>query len=487
GVPADVDGGGPDVVLGLPSYDLPGQPDAGALVVLSDLAGPGEPLPQRVARRTLVTAADVGLPTRAGARFGAAVLVLRRPGGACADVVVGAPGEDVAGLRGAGRVHVLPGSPQGLGRPLETLDESRWPGLGGAQAGAGFGAALAGEDGEWLAVGVPRRDVAGVRDAGRVVRLDRRLAGTERVDVVQQGGPGAGAPEPGDRFGEVLHVAPSGLGPLLLVGVPHEDVGSRVDAGALALAVPGYPLTQVSQDSPGAGGAAEAGDRYGAAVSSWATSLGDHAVVVVAVGVPGEDVGRAVDAGLVGHAAVELFEASPTSAGPLRGRRTTVTQDSPGVPGALEAGDRFGAAVLSAELGLGSGRRHLVVGSPGEDLGGVVDAGALSTSRVDVATGATLAGTGAAWSQDAVGVAGRAERGDGFAASVAGVLLTRPLDDEDPVPVLLVTVPGEDDGAVPGTGMAHLGLPGVGSLALVPPVLQPGAGTGLVGARTLPG
>ncbi|CAA9290218.1 MAG: hypothetical protein AVDCRST_MAG48-454, partial [uncultured Friedmanniella sp.] len=79
------------------------------------------------------------------------------------------------------------------------------------------------------------------------------------------------------------------------------------------------------------------------------------------------------------------------------------------------------------------------------------------------------------------------ERGDRFGAAVTGVLLTEPPDDEDPVPVLLVTVPGEDDGAVSGTGMAHLGLPGAASLGLVPPGRQPGAGAGMVGARTLPG
>ncbi len=55
------------------------------------------------------------------------------------------------------------------------------------------------------------------------------------VSVVQQGGAGAGSPESGDRFGEVLDVFGSGEGPILMVGVPHEDVGNRADAGAVAL------------------------------------------------------------------------------------------------------------------------------------------------------------------------------------------------------------------------------------------------------------
>ena len=37
----DLDGGGPDVVVGLPSYDLPGKPDAGAIVVFSNVAAKG--------------------------------------------------------------------------------------------------------------------------------------------------------------------------------------------------------------------------------------------------------------------------------------------------------------------------------------------------------------------------------------------------------------------------------------------------------------
>jgi hypothetical protein len=475
-VRSDVDGGGPDVVLGLPSFDLPGKPDAGALMVFSDVAEPGEPDPRPAARQRVVTGDDVGLPTQAGARFGAAVAVVRRPGQPCADLLVGAPGENVAGRAGAGRVHWLPGMPGGLGSVRASLDESGLSGIGGAQAGAGFGSALAVDGADWLAVGVPGRDVGAAVDAGRVVRVDRREPGSQRVDVVQQGGAGAGAPERDDRFGEVLEVMGSIEGPLLIVGVPREDVGSRADAGAVALAAGGRPLSMVTQDSRGAAGAAETGDRFGAALDSWATSAGDHARVMVAVGVPGEDLGRTADAGLVGYASVELFATSPTSVGPLQGRPGTVDQDSPGVAGAPERGDRFGSAVLTAELGTDS-RRQLVVGAPGEDLGATADAGLVTSTRVDVSTGAPLAAAGPPWTQDTPGVRGVPEPGDRFGSALVVAQLAEPPDDEDPERVVLVTVPGEDDGRTPDTGMAHLGLPGgPGSVPLVPPVLQPEAG-----------
>src|SRR3954454_533260 len=72
----DGDGGGPDVVLGLPSYDLPGKPDAGAIVVFSNVAASGSAVPRSPVGRTLLTMDDApGLASQAGARFGAAVLV----------------------------------------------------------------------------------------------------------------------------------------------------------------------------------------------------------------------------------------------------------------------------------------------------------------------------------------------------------------------------------------------------------------------------
>ena len=80
GVRGDVDGGGADVVLGLPSYDLPGKPDAGAVVVFSNLASPGESDPRSAAARRLLTAAHVGLTPQAGARFGAALTRLGSAG-----------------------------------------------------------------------------------------------------------------------------------------------------------------------------------------------------------------------------------------------------------------------------------------------------------------------------------------------------------------------------------------------------------------------
>jgi hypothetical protein len=61
----------------------------------------------------------------------------------------------------------------------------------------------------------------------------------------------------------------------------------------------------VTQDSRGAGGAAEAGDRYGAAIDVFG-AFTTEPIVVVAIGVPGEDVGRAKNAGALAYASFDL-------------------------------------------------------------------------------------------------------------------------------------------------------------------------------------
>ncbi|MGH3489464.1 MAG: hypothetical protein ACRDP8_16360, partial [Actinopolymorphaceae bacterium] len=488
----DLDGGGPDVVVGLPSYDLPSKPDAGAIAVFSNVAGPGEPNPSPPAARTILTADDFpGLTSQVGARFGASpVLWNDGPDDAdhCADLLVGSPGQNVAGQAGAGRAYLLHGSDQGLDGVLNTYDEAGLDGTGGPQAGAHFSAAIAAETSSMIAIGAPGRDIGDATDAGRVVRLDYLLSDQPPiVSVVQQGGLGADNPEDGDRFGEVVHLFGTGDGPVLIVGVPHEDVGTKVDAGAVAAQPPNGPLSVVTQDSPGAGGSAESGDRYGASIDSYSTFVVDHPVCMVAVGVPGEDLGGAANAGMVSYAAVDLFLPEEPVA-PIRGLALTISQDSGGVPGGVEAGDQFGSVVATGEFG--AERLHLVASSPTEDLGTIRDAGMVTMTRIDPQTGTTLPGAQpGSWTQGSAGVAGTPETGDRFGSGVTGAQLSQPVDDEDPNwAVLLVSVAGENVGNASDAGMAYLGVPaGQGSVGLSPPTPQSGAGSGMAGMHMLLG
>jgi hypothetical protein len=488
----DVDGGGSDVIVGLPSYNLPGKADAGAIVVFSNVAQPGQSDPTAPTKATLYTAASFGLTAEADARFGAAVVIWRDSGSFddadnCADVIVGSPGHSVGGKAKAGQVYKVKGTTSALSGVLQTYDEDHLAGTGGAQAGAEFGSAIAAETLGMLVFGAPGRDIGSAIDAGHVVRLNYLLSDQDpEVSVIRQGGVNsAGAAETGDRFGEVLAMIPTGDGPILFIGVPHEDIGSKADAGAVGMIPNIGNLGLVSQDSPGAAGSAEAGDRYGASLTVYATFI-NKPVAMLGIGVPGEDIGGKSDAGMVSFGDAEIGEVGTDTAGPLTGLARTITQNSPGVPGVTEAGDHFGAALASGDFGEDTGQLKLVVTSPAENLGSIVDAGSLEMLPIE-GNGAPSPGRSAeTWTQDSPKVPGVAERGDRFGAAVSSVELTRIINDTDLVwPVTLVTVPGEQIGNADDAGMAYLGVaPGARSVQLVPPVLQAGAGIGMVPMQT---
>jgi hypothetical protein len=138
----------------------------------------------------------------------------------------------------------------------------------------------------------------------------------------------------------------------LAVGVPAEDIGAAVDAGAVHLFRTDddeLPLPQrwsVNQDTVSVAGVAESGDRFGTTVvlgGPWREGLGQPLVV----GVPGEDIGAVADAG-----SVQVFGDGTTAPG---NGDAGVTQPDLGDP--AQTGDHFGAAV-------GTRNDALFVGAP---------------------------------------------------------------------------------------------------------------------------
>lgn len=113
----------------------------------------------------------------------------------------------------------------------------------------------------------------------------------------------------------------------------------------------------------------------------------------LAVGAPTMKIGSVQRAG-----AVAVAYGSPT--GLTSGRHQTVSQSSGGVPGGAETGDRFGQAVAGGDFDR-DGYADLAVGSPGEKLGTVADAGSV-TIVYGSATG--LSTRAAAFAQGAAGV-----------------------------------------------------------------------------------
>ncbi|EPH46146.1 FG-GAP-like repeat-containing protein [Streptomyces aurantiacus] len=100
----------------------------------------------------------------------------------------------------------------------------------------------------------------------------------------------------------------------------------------------------------------------------------------------------------------------------LKGDVQKFDQDLPGVPGAEEDGDGFGASVAVGDVNR-DGYADVAVGAPGEDVGSVGDAGSVTLVRGS-ASGVT--GTGAqAFHQNTAGVPGVAEKGDAFGEATA--------------------------------------------------------------------
>jgi len=308
-----------------------------------------------------------------------------------------------------------------------------------------------------LAVADPDATVSGKVGAGRVNVLYGSESGTGTRAVLAQGQPGvAGTPESGDRFGAVIRAASINGDEFtdLVIATPNEDVGGAVDAGIIHVVFgsvdglgAGQPSVTLRQGLHGVPGSPESGDRFGAGLAV-NTTTGDSQEPEPAVGygAPGEDLGHVTNAGTAGLVTFDRVTGAPAVA-------AAISQNSPGISGSAEPGDRFGAAVelFQGPGGFGcdtSGVRGytLVVGASGEDLGGVPDAGIIHLAR-DLASDVTL-------SQDSAGVSGLAEGGDQFGASLA---LWSYCEHDGPSHVTLgVGVPAEDIGSVRDAGAAHL-------------------------------
>jgi hypothetical protein len=306
----------------------------------------------------------------AGDEFGAAIVLADLNADGCDDLIVGAPG---ASSR-AGRVHVILGAKDGF----QSADGQTLAGV--ATSGDRFGSSLAiapnlPRTGFDLWIGAPLDNVGSVTDAGSVAHYSITNAGGNLtfnlVQTITQNSSGVpGSAETNDQFGAALSATPRGV----FVGDQLEDIGTTKDAGSVTLLASTDSDAQFdngfnwSQASSGVPGNAETADHFGAAVGFF----GEH----LAVGVPDEDVDASSNAGMV-----QLFR-WPSSGSPVP--TGEFKQYTPGVPGKVETGDRFGAAVLfGRNIGCADGVQ-IVAGVPGEDIT------FNGSSRVDAGTVAFL-------------------------------------------------------------------------------------------------
>jgi hypothetical protein len=411
----DLNGDGhTDAVVGDPYATVGGQVAAGRVVVLYGDAD------HRVGQgaRAVLTTADLGVTPRAGDHFGQAVATGNIDLDACADLVIGAPGSDLPQLN-AGAIHVVYGSKDGLnaGTPSQRLTQSDAGGL--AEPGDHFGQTVAvgenlGQDTSVVVAGAPGEDISGATDAGAVNIVNFSDTIPIQPREVTQDTPGIpDTAEAGDQLGASLAL---GVDLLrhdesweLLAGAPGESVGSRRAAGSVTVIteIQGFPPTgtwqaaKYTQDSPGVGGAAEEGDRFGASLAV-GNRVGPGSVRRIAVGAPGEDVGADSSAG-----AVNLFTASGAG---LEGL-TYLTQDTPGVGDSAEPGDRFGTAVTV----MAGTTQQLAVGTPYEDLGSARDAGMVQRFEFH------RVATDSAVTQNSPGAAGVVHAGSRYGSPLAAL------------------------------------------------------------------
>ena len=410
----DIEGDGyADLPVGIPGADGDQVAERGSGAVLVIPGSPDGP----ATRRSRLLTQDVGaIPdtNEVGDRFGATIACGDIDGDGFSDLVVGVPGEKIAGIAGAGAIHVLYGSATGVDVDRARRWHVAMPAISGeAQRGASFGSALAVADVDGDHFGDVLVGSPGAAGGGSVHVLFGAARGLTAHDVRIRA---ASVKAPGSelrRLGAAVaagDVDGDGLAEVV-AGAPGTVVSGAARAGAFSiidLSNRKVGTTRVVHaDVAGIRGAAQHDGRLGSSLDV-ADTDGDGRADIAA-GAPGYR-----SAGKAGAGAVLVLYGS---------RRPSASRDllaRPSVP-ARDAG--FGWSVATGDVD-GNGRPELVVGAPAADgaapYSGVVElcSGAGLEIR-DVATGTAVG------DQFGVGVAADDFSGDG----IADVVMSAPRAD----------------------------------------------------------
>ena len=335
-----------DLAIGVPGDAVDGADAAGSITVLygskSGLSAGGDQIWHQNITGIFGTAG-------AGDRFGATLAVGDFDRDGFDDLVVGAPGDTVGDAAGAGQIHIIYGTADGLSSSDNDRfhqDSSGVLEVAGRSDGFGQSLAAADFDGDGysdVAVGVPDEDSGAKKSIGKVNVLFGGAGGVTSAgsELWSQASTGVGSrAQRNDRFGAALAAADfddDGFADLA-IGVPGEDLAGARNTGAVNVlygrssGLRARPGNFISQGHHGLVGTAEAGDRFGATLR--AVDVNGTFRWDLLVGIPGEDL-AAANAG-----AVILITGSRT--GLNLDNSSVWHQDTPGVAGTVEPGDGFG-------------------------------------------------------------------------------------------------------------------------------------------------
>ena len=299
-----------------------------------------------------------------------------------ADLAIGVPGETVGGMKGAGAVQVIYGSPFGLNAAGSRLWHQDCTNIkNAAQAGDGFGNAVAagdfnGDGFDDLIIGVPGERNFNRQDSGAANVLYGSSAGLASLNnqFWRQSYPLLhNVTEIGDLFGTSLAVGDfNGDGyEDVAIGAPGEKHNGAAATGAVTvmfgsanrLSAAG---NQFWHEKNAGMGPNQANDSFG-----WRMAAGDFngdGKCDLAIGIPNRNAG-----GVPLSGAALILPGSNTGLKRSNGnplRQNALLHET------REHGDRFGYAVTAHDFN-GDGYDDLAIGAPYEDLGWAEDAGVM--------------------------------------------------------------------------------------------------------------
>jgi FG-GAP repeat len=301
-----------------------------------------------------------------------------------ADLAIGVPGQTVHSLVGAGAVHIIYGSAQGLSAARNQVLHQDSTGIRGvAEADDRFGTALAAGDFDNdgfvdLAIGMPNQVVGSSQGAGAVQVVYGSAQGLAPAGdrVFDQDSAGfQGKAEMGDVFGLTLAVGDFNRDGFadLSIGVFGQDIGSAIQAGAVQVVYgSAQGLTAAGnrvfhQNSVGIREKDETNDSFG-----WSLAAGDFnhdGFTDLAIGSPGESIGILPFAGIV-H--IIYGSADGLSADESQ----IFHQNSAGMQDEAEDRDGFGFTLAAGDFD-NDGFADLAIEVPNEVVANLIGTGAV--------------------------------------------------------------------------------------------------------------